>query len=112
MSSRDPFVLPFKLTRFTVGGVLGAVDALLAIVLLFTSWFTVAPEEVGIVLRLGRFVRKADPGPNVKWPYPIETVMKVPVQRQLKEEFGFRTLKAGISTRFTEGGFVQESQML
>jgi len=112
MSSRDPFVLPFKLTRFPVGGVLGAVVALLAIVLLFTSWFTVAPEEVGIVLRLGRFVRQADPGLNVKWPYPIETVMKVPVQRQLKEEFGFRTLKAGISTRFTEGGFVQESQML
>jgi len=112
MSSRDPFVLPFKLTRFPVGGALGAVVALLAIVLLFTSWFTVAPEEVGIVLRLGRFVRQTDPGLNVKWPYPIETVMKVPVQRQLKEEFGFRTQQAGISTRFAEGSFVRESLML
>lgn len=112
MSSRDPFALPFKLPRFPRGGALGAIVALPAIVLLWTSWFTVAPEEVGIVLRLGRFVRQADPGLNAKWPYPIESVLKVPVQRQMKEEFGFRTLKAGISTRFAEGGFVQESQML
>jgi len=112
MSSRDPFALPFKLPRFPWGGALGAIVALPAIVLLWTSWFTVAPEEVGIVLRLGNFARQADPGLNAKWPYPIESVLKVPVQRQLKEEFGFRTLKAGISTRFAEGGFVRESQML
>jgi len=112
MSRGDPLVLPFKLPQFALGGVLSAIVALVAIVLLWTSWFTVAPEEVGIVLRLGRFVRQADPGLNVKWPYPIETVMKVPVQRQLKEEFGFRTQKAGISTRYAEGGFVAESLML
>ena len=112
MSSRDPFALPFKLPRFPWGGALGAIVALPAIVLLWTSWFTVAPEEVGIVLRLGNFVRQADPGLNAKWPYPIESVLKVPVQRQLKEEFGFRTQKAGISTRYAEGSFVRESQML
>ncbi len=112
MSSGDPFALPFKLPRFPLGGVLSALVALVAIVLLWTSWFTVAPEEVGIVLRLGRFVRRGDPGLNVKWPYPIESVLKVPVQRQLKEEFGFRTQKAGINTRYAEGGFVAESLML
>ncbi len=112
MSSRDTLALPFKLPRFPWGGALGAIVALLAIVLLWTSWFTVAPEEVGIVLRLGRFVRQGDPGLNTKWPYPIESVLKVPVQRQLKEEFGFRTQKAGISTRYAEGGFVRESLML
>lgn len=112
MSSRDSLALPFKLPRFPWGGALGAIVALLAIVLLWTSWFTVAPEEVGIVLRLGRFVRQGDPGLNTKWPYPIESVLKVPVQRQLKEEFGFRTQKAGISTRYAEGGFVRESLML
>ena len=112
MSRGDPLVLPFKLPQFALGGVLSAIVALVAIVLLWTSWFTVAPEEVGIVLRLGRFVRQGDPGLNVKWPYPIESVLKVPVQRQLKEEFGFRTQKAGISTRYAEGGFVAESLML
>ena len=112
MSSRDPLALPFKLPRFPWGGALGAIVALPAIVLLWTSWFTVAPEEVGIVLRLGDFVRQADPGLNAKWPYPIESVLKVPIQRQLKEEFGFRTQKAGTSTRYAEGGFVRESLML
>ena len=94
MTPRDPITLPFKLPRFPWGGALGGIVALLAIILLFTSWFTVAPEEVGVVLRLGRYVRQVDPGLNTKWPWPIERVLKVPVQRQLKEEFGFRTLKA------------------
>src|SRR6185436_2731275 len=112
MSLRVPPALPFKLPRFPWGGALGGFVALVAIILLFTAWFTVAPEEVGIVLRLGRYVRQVDPGLNTKWPWPIETVLKVPVQRQLKEEFGFRTQKAAVSTRYSEGGFTRESLML
>jgi membrane protease subunit HflK len=112
MSLREAPALPFKLPRFPWGGALGGFVALVAIILLFTSWFTVAPEEVGVVLRLGRYVRQVDPGLNTKWPWPIETVLKVPVQRQLKEEFGFRTLKAGINTRFAQGDYTRESLML
>jgi membrane protease subunit HflK len=43
------------------------------------------------VLRFGRFVRKVPSGLHLKLPYPIERVVKVPIERQLKEEFGFRT---------------------
>jgi membrane protease subunit HflK len=39
-------------------------------------------------------------------------VEKVPVQRQLKEEFGFRTLEAGIRSRYSENQFLTESLML
>jgi membrane protease subunit HflK len=112
MTLRDPIALPFKLPRFPWGGALGGIVALLAIIFLFSTWYTVAPEEVGVVLRLGRYVRQGNPGLNTKWPYPIETVLKVPVQRQLKEEFGFRTQKAAVSTRYSEGGFTRESLML
>ncbi|MDH5805815.1 MAG: FtsH protease activity modulator HflK, partial [Gemmatimonadota bacterium] len=45
-------------------------------------------------------------------PWPIQTVMKVPVQRQLKAEFGFRTADAGVRTRYSEGLFTDESLML
>jgi len=82
------------------------------LVVLGSVWFTVEPEEVGIVLRFGRYDRAAQPGLNFKLPFPIETVLKVPVQRQLKEEFGFRTASAAIRTRYEVGDFSRESLML
>ena len=82
------------------------------LVLLGSTWFTVEPEEVGIVLRFGRYDHAAQPGLNYKLPFPIETVQKVPVQRQLKEEFGFRTAAAAIRTRYETGDFSRESLML
>ena len=52
--------------------------------------YQVQPEEVGVVMRFGKYVRTTDPGLRAKLPF-IEQVLKVPVQRQLKQEFGFRT---------------------
>lgn len=83
-----------------------------AATLLFTTWFTVDPEEAGVVLRFGRVVRQVPSGLHVKLPYPIETVMKVPVERQLKEEFGFRTEEAGIRTTYSDEDLSAESLML
>lgn len=112
MNPQMPRVLPFNIPRFQWGGVAGAIGALLIVVILTTSWFTIAPEEVGLVLRFGRYVRQTAPGLNFKWPFPIETVLKVPVQRQLKEEFGFRTREAGVRTHYAEEMVSKESQML
>ena len=47
-----------------------------------------------------------------KIPFGIETVEKVPVERQLKMEFGFRTEEAGERTQFSKRGFQEESLML
>jgi membrane protease subunit HflK len=85
---------------------------LLGVVLLWSSVFTVAAEEVGVVLTFGKYSRQAEPGLRVKWAWPVQTVMKVPVQRQLKAEFGFRTASAGVSTQYAEGRFTDESLML
>jgi len=86
--------------------------ALVGIVLIWSSVFTVAPEEVGVVLTFGRFSRQAEPGLRIKWPMPFQTVTKVPVQRQLKAEFGFRTASAGVRTQYAPGAFNDESLML
>jgi membrane protease subunit HflK len=112
MELRPPRVLTFGVPRFPWGGVAGAAAALVAVIVAATSWFTIAPEEVGLVLRFGRYVRQNEPGLHLKLPFPIETVMKVPVQRQLKEEFGFRTREAGIRTRYSEQDLGRESLML
>ena len=63
----------------------------------FGTLYQVQPEEVGVVLRFGRYVATTEPGLRVKLPF-VDQVLKVPVQRQLKQEFGFQTTEAGVRT--------------
>lgn len=79
--------------------------------LLFTTFFQVRPEEVGIITRFGRFVRKEESGLHTKFPI-LERMYKVPVERQMKEEFGFRTTSTGIKSEYTKTGTADESLML
>jgi membrane protease subunit HflK len=53
-----------------------------------------------VVQRFGRLVRITDPGPHLKLPFGVERVTKVPVQRQLNMEFGFRTLRPGTRSEY------------
>lgn len=85
-------------------GIIGAI-------LLFSSFYTVEPEEVGVVQRFGEYVRTAEPGLNFKIPV-IETARIVPVERQLKQEFGYRTVETGIQSQYRKAGFQGESLML
>lgn len=84
---------------------------LFIIILLATSLFQVQPEEVGIITRFGKYVRKVEPGLNLKVPI-IERLYKVAVERQQKEEFGFRTTSAGVRSEYTKQGTADESLML
>jgi len=79
---------------------------------LWSSIFTVAPEEVGVVLTFGKYTREVGPGLQFKLPSPVQSVTKVPVQRQLKQEFGFRTEQANVRSRFTTTGLEGEALML
>ncbi|RMG68666.1 MAG: FtsH protease activity modulator HflK [Nitrospirae bacterium] len=78
----------------------------------YSSFFTVAPEEVGVILRFGRYVRTVDPGLHFKIPFGVERVYKVPVERQMKEEFGFRTVRAGKRSEYSKDDYTEESLML
>ncbi len=68
-------------------------------VLGWSSIFQVGTEEVGVVTRFGQYVRTVEPGLNLKIPF-AEKVEKVPVERQQKLEFGFRTASSGINTQY------------
>ena len=95
----------------------GAATALVALVVLavagFSTLYQVQPEEVGVVLRFGRYVRTTEPGLRARIPF-VEEVRKVPVQRQLKQEFGFRTVEAGVRTVYApvERDLAGEAAML
>lgn len=43
--------------------------------------FRVQPDEVGVVLRFGKYSREAAPGLNFRWPFPIETIYTPSVTR-------------------------------
>jgi len=109
--------MPFDLHKLqTIGGLVKnirwIVVVILCLILVFTCWFTIDPEEVGVVLRFGSYNRTVNPGLNFKMPFGLETIYKVPVERQLKEEFGFRTERAGINTQYSSKDYQEESLML
>jgi membrane protease subunit HflK len=89
---------------------------ILILILLYLGasiFYTVGVDEVGIVQRFGKYVRTTPPGLNFKMPRGIEKVTKVKVRRVYKEEFGFRTLKADVRTRYAAGdAYLEESLML
>ena len=72
-----------------------------------------AVDEVGVVQRFGKYVRTSPPGLSFKFPRGIEKVSKVKVRYVFKEEFGFRTLQAGVKSRYASGAaYLGESLML
>lgn len=88
-----------------------ALIALLILFLMVSALFQIQPEEVGVITRFGKYVRKVEPGLNLKVPV-IEKLYKVAVERQQKEEFGFRTTSPGIRSEYTKEGTADESLML
>jgi membrane protease subunit HflK len=85
---------------------------LVGVLILWSSWYTVQPEETAVVQRFGRVQRSAGPGLHFKIPLGIESVRRVPTARVLKEEFGFRTVGTGRQTRSAGGDYSNESLML
>jgi len=108
----ERFLEPLRGRRMPFGSIGGIVVLILAVVLLWSSWFTVQPEETGVVQRFGEVVRTEGPGLHFKIPYGVETVRLIPTARVLKEEFGFRTEVPGRRTRFSPRQFLDESLML
>ncbi|MCH7398913.1 FtsH protease activity modulator HflK [Belliella sp. DSM 107340] len=88
------------------------VIGLLLLIALLSSVRTVGPEEEGVVVQLGEYNRTVQPGLNFMLPFGIEKMHKIPVQRQLKQEFGFRTTNAGRSSDYVKAGYNDESMML
>ena len=102
----------FKPPRFKPRVALNLFGVIIGAAVLLSGFYTVDPEEAGLVLRFGKYVHATEPGLHFKMPLGIDRVRKVPIQRQLKEEFGFRTVRAGIQTEYSTKSYLEESSML
>ena len=106
-------VTPRKAFRkLTPAILLIAIGVILALILLFSSFFVVDQKEEAVVLNFGKFARMVGPGLHFKAPFGVEKNYNVPTQRILKEEFGFRTLESGIVSSYSNQDFSSESIML
>ena len=86
--------------------------AILAIVWAASGLYRVLPDEQGVVLRFGKFVKTTQPGLNYHFPYPIETALTPKVTKVNRMDIGFRS---GADTGFSSGGVAdvpEESLML
>lgn len=78
--------------------------ALLILVLVWAASgiYTVAPDQRAVVLRFGRVVAEAGPGPHYHLPWPVEQVLRPSVTAIRKEEIGFRTIDVGPPARYRD----------
>ncbi len=97
-----------KLKKNSKKGIIG----LIVLIAVATSVKTIGPEQEGVVLMFGKYNRTLQPGLNFIAPFGLEKLYKIPVQRQLKQEFGFRTIEAGTRTRYAKDEYRDESLML
>lgn len=82
------------------------------LICLATSFYTVEADEIAVVLMFGKSVRQTEPGLHFKLPLGIENAISIPVRKVFKEEFGFRTVRAGIRTTYDARDFGEESLLL
>ena len=104
----------FRLPQFSPKFLLTIFAGLVILIMLFSSFYTIKTDEVGVVKRLGKYTNTTPPGLHFKLPLGIDTVTKVKGSNFIfPVEFGYRTVKAGVKTQFSKGSaFEQESLML
>jgi membrane protease subunit HflK len=108
-----------KINRFLPGGSSSGkkpiclILIILAFVWMASGLYRVGPDEQGVVLRFGKFVKTTQPGLHYHIPIPVETVQTPKVTKVNRIDIGFRSER---DSGFSQGGGVadvpQESLML
>ena len=108
-----------KIKNFLPGGSasggkpVGLILLILVFVWLASGLYRVLPDEQGVVIRFGKFIKTTQPGLNYHIPFPVETVEPPKVTKVNRIDIGFRSER---DSGFSSGGGVadvpQESLML
>ena len=101
--------------RMMPGGGASSGRTLTLLVLVFgliwaaTGFYRVNPQQQGVVLRFGEWVRTSPPGLHYHLPFPIESVLTPEVTSDNRIEIGFRDVSGNSSSR---RDIADESQMI
>jgi membrane protease subunit HflK len=91
MNNQPPAVVTLNLPRPPLRLIAAIALLIVALIVVWTSYYTVPAESEGVVLRFGRFLKIVEPGLHFKIPLGVDDVSEVKTRRQLKLEFGFYT---------------------
>ena len=91
MNNQPPTIIDLNLPKPPMRLIGAALVVVALLIVLWTSYYTVAAESEGVVLRFGKFLKTVEPGLHFKLPLGIDEVTVLPTRRQLKLEFGFYT---------------------
>jgi len=109
----DEVLSKFRGIKGKFRGFWAIIAIIVILIIISSSFYTIGVNQVGIVQRFGKYVRTTSPGLNFKLPRGIEKLTKVPVRLIKKEEFGLRTIRAGVRTQYaTATAYLNESLML
>jgi len=84
----------------------------LAIILAYTAFYTIAPGHQGILLRFGRYSGMVLPGLHFKIPFGIDTVFKVHTEQVDTETFGFKSTSPGIRTQYEKSAATERESLM
>ena len=108
-----------KIKNFLPGGSasgskpIGLILLILVFVWIASGLYRVLPDEQGVVIRFGKFIKTTQPGLNYHIPFPVEAVETPKVTKVNRIDIGFRSER---DSGFSSGGGVadvpQESLML
>lgn len=92
--------------------VAAAIVGVVALIIVFTSYYTVDADSEGVVQRFGRYQNTVEPGLHFKIPLGVDNVTIVPVRRQLKLEFGFATAGASDGYQYSNSRDQDEARSM
>lgn len=106
-----------RLAQMMPGGHFGSVGVMLIVIGALAIWllsgfYRVQSEELGAVLRFGKYVREEQPGLRYHLPYPIETVQLVKAQRVNSISIGITPVDDGTRRNRSARDVPEESLML
>lgn len=104
----------FKMPKFKLKGplILILVVAVAVIAVLSTSFIIVDQTENAVITTFGKYSKTVGAGLHYKLPFGIQKSYIVPTKVIQTETFGFRTLKTGFQTQYSDQKFPDESTML
>ena len=106
------------INKFLPGGSGSGKSIIIGLVVLSLIWlasglYRVLPDEQGVVLRFGKFVKTTQPGLNYHIPFPIESVLTPKVTKVNRMDIGFRSAReSGFSSGGGTADVPEESLML